>query len=257
MKKKRANPRPGVDGFPYLEEDDFFTFPAKQDESSTLACWGGNLSPGMLLSAYEQGLFPWFSPGEPVMWHFPDPRFGILADDLTVSQSMEKILRQGRFDIYYDRDVPAVIEACASITREGQDGTWIGPSIKEAYGLLADRGFVHSAEAWRDGELVGGCYGLRLGRVFFGESMFSRVSNASKAAFIHLARELFEDGLMLIDCQVYTPHLESLGGSYLSGDAFLHILDAGDAQRKSPLSRRGSWLRGLRAESGSQYPVSS
>ncbi len=238
------------DGFPVLAETDHFEFPPKEDDGTTLIAWGGNLSPGMLLSAYEQGVFPWFSPGEPVLWHSPDPRFVIFPDSLVVSSSMRKVLRQGRFEISFDREVPAVIEACASIDRPGQDGTWIGPAIREGYGALAHAGWVHSAEAWQDGELVGGCYGMRLGRVFYGESMFARRPNASKAAFLTLAQALFEDGCILIDCQVHTDHLESLGGKHIDLSRFLALLAAGDARRDSPLSRRGSWKDGITAGSG-------
>lgn len=237
------------DGFPVLAETEHFDFPPKEDDGTTLVAWGGNLSPGMLLSAYEQGVFPWFAPGEPVLWHSPDPRFVIFPQDLVVSTSMRKVLRKGRFEIGFDRDVMAVIDACASIERPGQDGTWIGPAIREGYGALARAGWVHSAEARVDGELVGGCYGLRLGRVFYGESMFARQPNASKAAFLTLAQALFEDGCILIDCQVHTDHLESLGGKHIPLQSFLSLLAAGDARRNSPRSRRGSWKDGITAGS--------
>ena len=178
----------------------------------------------MLLSAYEQGLFPWYSEGEPVIWHSPDPRFVIFPGKLHVSASMEKIIKQKRFTVTFDRDFPAVISACAQVKRPGQNGTWISPDMIAGYTELHRLGFALSAEAWLEGNLAGGCYGIRLGRAFFGESMFTLKPNASKAAFITLARFLFEDGVRFIDCQQHTRHLESLGAEDISRKEFISLL---------------------------------
>ena len=211
--------------FPFLSENERFSFPppvkAKHD---SIVAWGGNLSPGMLLSAYEQGLFPWYGEGDPVIWHSPDPRFVIFPERLHVSSSMKKILRRAYFTISMDGDFQGVITACSKIERRGQGGTWITCDIIDAYTELHRLGWAHSSEAYREGRLVGGCYGIRLGNAFFGESMFSLEPNASKAAFLTLARLLFDDGVRFIDCQQHTAHLESLGGEEISRGDFLRLL---------------------------------
>ena len=178
----------------------------------------------MLLSAYEQGLFPWYGENDPLLWHSPDPRCVIFPEKLRVSKSMKKILRQGKFRITFDEDFKGVIRNCAEIKRPGQDGTWIDNDIIQAYTELHRLGWAHSAEARCGDVLAGGCYGIRLGKVFFGESMFSLVPNASKAAFLSLARILFDDGVALIDCQVPNPHLFSLGAEEISRKDFLELL---------------------------------
>jgi leucyl/phenylalanyl-tRNA--protein transferase len=178
----------------------------------------------MLLSAYEQGIFPWYNPDDPVIWQSPDPRFVLFPEKLHSSATMRKIFRQGKFEIYFDRDFSAVIRACAETPRPGQSGTWISGDIIRGYTELRRLGYAHSAEAYLDGELAGGCYGILLGSAFFGESMFSRVSNASKAAFISLARNLFLEGCAFIDCQVPTVHLASLGAETISRAEFLALL---------------------------------
>jgi leucyl/phenylalanyl-tRNA--protein transferase len=178
----------------------------------------------MLLSAYEQGIFPWYNPEDPLLWQSPDPRFVIFPGNLRVSSSMKKLLRQGKFTVTIDRDFSGVIEACAAVERPGQDGTWITRDIIEAYTELHRLGWAHSAESWLAGDLAGGCYGIRMGRAFFGESMFARRPNASKAAFITLAQNLFAEGAAFIDCQIPTDHLRSLGGSEMSRKDFLRLL---------------------------------
>jgi leucyl/phenylalanyl-tRNA--protein transferase len=178
----------------------------------------------MLLSAYRQGIFPWFNDDEPVIWHSPDPRFVIFPQNLHVSTSMRKILKNKMFEISFDRAFYAVISACAEVQRPGQDGTWITRDVIKAYTELYRLGKAHSAEAWQDGKLAGGCYGLLLDTVFFGESMFSYKSNASKAAFLTLAESLFSHGVAFIDCQMYTAHLAALGGTELSRSSFLKML---------------------------------
>ncbi|MDR1444816.1 MAG: leucyl/phenylalanyl-tRNA--protein transferase [Treponema sp.] len=217
---------PGPDpSFPYLDENCRYRFPDPAFARGDIVAVGGNLSPGMLLSAYEQGIFPWYNPEDPVIWQSPDPRFVVFPEKLHISASMGKIFRQGTFIISFNRDFPAVIRGCAAIDRPGQGGTWISGDIISAYTELHRLGWVHSAESWQDGELAGGCYGIRLGNVFCGESMFARRSNASKAAFLRLAQYLFDDGVRFIDCQVPTEHLRSLGGQELGRREFLALLN--------------------------------
>ena len=181
-------------------------------EPNGLLAAGGDLTPPRLLQAYRQGIFPWFAPGQPILWWCPDPRTVVRPADLHVSRSMRKVLKQGRLRVVFDCDFPAVISACAA-PRAGASGTWITPKMQDAYIELHRLGHAHSVEVYQDDELVGGLYGIALGRVFFGESMFSRVDNASKLAFITLIRQLEEWGFALIDCQMPTDHLFSLGAS--------------------------------------------
>jgi leucyl/phenylalanyl-tRNA--protein transferase len=178
----------------------------------------------MLLSAYEQGLFPWYNPEDPILWQSPDPRMVIFPEDLHISRSMHKILEKGEYEITINRDFSAVISGCAEQERPGQVGTWISADIIAAYTELHHLGWAISAEAYAAGELAGGCYGIRMGGVFFGESMFALKPNASKAAFLSLAQKLFADGATFIDCQIPTPHLRSLGGKEMSRDDFLILL---------------------------------
>jgi len=190
----------------------------------------------MLLSAYEQGIFPWYNPEDPVIWQSPDPRCVILSGKLHVSASMRKIINAGVFEITFNRDFTGVIKSCAETKRRGQSGgTWITADIIEAYAELHRLGWAHSAETWQDGQLVGGCYGVLMGKAFFGESMFSRKSNASKAAFLSLAEKLFKNGLAFVDCQVPTPHLASLGGEEMSRKDFLELLKVYNISRKSAI----------------------
>jgi len=219
------NLKPGPDpDFPYLDEDKRISFPAPETWDDSIVAVGGNLSPGMLLSAYEQGIFPWYGPGDPLIWQSPDPRMVIYSGKLHVSRSMKKILDKGEFEIALNRDFNAVIRGCSEIYRPGQDGTWISEDIIAAYMELHRLGWVISAEAYLNGELAGGCYGVRMGRVFCGESMFARKPNASKAAFISLASLLFNSGVTFIDCQMPSKHLRSLGGEEISRDDFLALL---------------------------------
>jgi leucyl/phenylalanyl-tRNA--protein transferase len=203
----------------------------------------------MLLSAYEQGIFPWYNPEDPLLWQSPDPRFVIFPETLHVSESMRKVLRRGIFTVCLDRDFSAVIRGCAGAERPGHGGTWISADIIEAYTELHRLGWAHSAESYAGGELAGGCYGIRLGRVFIGESMFAKKNNASKAAFLTLAGLLFGDGVAFIDCQVPTDHLESLGGRIVPRSDFIAMLRTALDEREnaeSPgeadrLDRRGNW----------------
>jgi leucyl/phenylalanyl-tRNA--protein transferase len=217
--------RPGPDpAFPYLGENDRYNFPNPLECEGSVIAAGGNLSPGMLLSAYEQGIFPWYNPEDPILWQSPDPRFVIFPEKLHISCSMHKVFKKKEFDVTMDKDFEGVIKGCSEVERPGQGGTWITNDIIEAYTALHRLGYAHSAESWKDGKLAGGSYGLLLGDVFCGESMFARVSNASKAAFLTLAQHLFANGVRFIDCQVPTDHLRSLGGEEMSRSDFLHLL---------------------------------
>jgi leucyl/phenylalanyl-tRNA---protein transferase len=226
--------------FPYLSEDIDFPFPAPETaDPQGIVCAGGNLSPGLLLSAYRRGIFPWFSEGEPILWWSPDPRFVLFTDELHVSESMRKLLRRRSYELALDRDFPAVIRACSSSPRPGQDGTWITEGMTQAYIELHRLGYAHSVEARLGGELVGGLYGVAIGGMFFGESMFSRADDASKAAFIPLVWRLRDEGFTLIDSQVYTDHLAGLGAREIPRSEYLRLL----ADRLSATTRKGDWAK--------------
>lgn len=186
---------------------------------------GGSLAPDWLLAAYRRGIFPWFNPGEPILWWSPDPRMVLAPSDLRVSRSLARTLRRGHFDVHFDDNFRAVIAACAE-PRSYANGTWISAEMQSAYTVMHELGFAHSVEVCRDGQLVGGLYGIALGRVFFGESMFSRVSDASKVAFAYLCRYLEAQGFAMIDCQMSTAHLHSLGAREIARHAFSARLDA-------------------------------
>ena len=193
------------------------------DEEGLLAI-GGDLGTERLLLAYRNGIFPWYSEGDPILWWCPDPRFVLFPGELKVSKSMQSVIKTGRFQFTTNRAFSQVIQNCKTAYRPGQQGTWISPAIQRAYTQLHRLGYAHSAEAWQDGELVGGLYGIRLGKIFFGESMFSEVSNASKFAFITYVQQLRQEGLALIDCQVYTAHLEKFGARMIERKKFMKIL---------------------------------
>ncbi len=185
---------------------------------------GGDLSPERLLLAYHNGIFPWYNEGEPPLWWCPDPRFVLFPAELRISKSMKQILKKGQLTFRTNTSFDQVIRACMAIERPDQDGTWITEDVVNAYSLLHHMGYAHCAEAWLGNELVGGLYGVWLGNVFFGESMFSRVSNASKFAFINWVQLLQQQGVQLIDCQVYTAHLESLGARMIPRTEFCSLL---------------------------------
>ena len=210
--------------FPWLDEHDRFTFPAVETASPEgIVGVGGNLSPGMVLSGYRQGIFPWYAPGEPILWWSPDPRAVILPDTLHVPKSMRRILRRREFTLTIDRAFERVIVECATAERD-HDGTWITDEMNDAYVRLHRLGYAHSVEVWHGSELAGGLYGIGLGAAFFGESMFSRVSNASKAAFIPFARAMFRAGVRFIDSQVYTDHMARLGAVEIPRSRFVALL---------------------------------
>ncbi len=208
---------------PFLTDELVFP-PSHQTTKDGILAMGGDLSPARLLLAYQKGIFPWFNEDEPPIWWCPDPRFVLFPSELYISKSMKQLFRKQVFTITYNRAFADVIHHCGAI-RQHREGTWISDEIKNAYQTLHEMGYAISAEAWQDDQLVGGLYGVRLGSVFFGESMFSTVSNASKYAFISLTNSLQEQGLTLIDCQVYTEHLESLGARMIDRREFLTHLE--------------------------------
>lgn len=192
-------------------------------EPDGLLAAGGDLSAERLIQAYRHGCFPWFQEGQPILWWSPDPRTVIFPDELHVSRSLAKAIRQGRFKVTFDQDFGAVIRACAS-PRAYADETWITGSIQAAYLELHQRGYAHSVEVWDGEELVGGLYGLAMGQLFFGESMFSRADNASKVGFATLVERLRSWGFVLIDCQMHTRHLQSFGARPITRAAFAQYL---------------------------------
>lgn len=209
--------------FPLTKE--LYFPPVTLAEPDGLLAYGGDLSPERLLLAYSEGIFPWYSE-PPILWWSPDPRFVLFPNELKVSNSMKQVLKKELFTVTLNKDFPGVIAGCRHTPRAGQDGTWITPEVEKAYIRLHKAGHAHSIECWQEDTLVGGFYGIQLGRCFFGESMFSHVSNASKTAFITFVTQLAPPGLKLIDCQVYSEHLSSLGARYINRDEFLEIIKA-------------------------------
>ncbi|MFJ3487308.1 leucyl/phenylalanyl-tRNA--protein transferase [Pseudomonas sp. NPDC090202] len=209
----------------WLQRDNF-EFPplerAMRDPNGLLAA-GGDLSADRLIHAYRHGCFPWYQQGQPILWWSPDPRTVLFPAELHVSRSLAKVLRQQRYRVTFDQDFPAVIQACAA-PRDYADGTWITGSMQAAYIQLHERGFAHSVEVWDGDTLVGGLYGLAMGQLFFGESMFSRADNASKVGFVTLVEHLKAWGFVLIDCQMPTRHLHSLGARSIPRQQFAEYL---------------------------------
>ena len=185
---------------------------------------GGDLSSERLIEAYKNGIFPWYSEGEPIIWYCPDPRMVLFFNQLKISKSMKKILRDESFQVTFNQNFEEVIYQCKSIERGDGLGTWITDDMQEAYIDLHKKGIAKSVEVWKNGELVGGLYGIDLGNVFCGESMFSKASNASKVAFIHLVQHLQNKQYKFLDCQVYNDHLASLGAEEIPRDVFLKLL---------------------------------
>jgi len=206
----------------YLGAEPVFP-PAELSDPDGILAVGGDLSPERLVEAYTHGIFPWYSSDTPIIWWSPDPRFVIYPADVKISKSMRQVLKRGIFDIRFDTSFRDVITACSG-KRRHEKGTWITTEMIEAYVTLHELGIAHSIEAWRDGSLAGGLYGVSIGGMFFGESMFSRESNASKAAFIVLADNLLRLGFDLIDSQVYTDHMESLGAVEMDREIFLELV---------------------------------
>ena len=207
----------------YLSSDLFFPPVSDANWDGVLAI-GGDLSLERLQLSYKSGIFPWFEEGEPIMWWSPNPRMVLFLGELIVSKSMRNILNRNIFNVTFNQNFRDVISNCQNIERDGQNGTWITNEMIEAYCKLHELGIAKSVEVWQDEVLVGGLYGIDLGDVFCGESMFSKISNASKTAFIALANQLKKEDYKLLDCQVYNPHLESLGCREIDRTDFMEIL---------------------------------
>lgn len=207
-----------------LTEKLLFPNPELAEEDGLLAV-GGDLSAERLMLAYQNGIFPWFSDDTPMLWYSPHERFVLYPDELRVSKSMRNVLNAERFKVTFDQSFAEVIKACSAMERKDQDGTWITDDMQQAYINLHQKGYAHSVEVWLDDELVGGLYGVQVGNVFCGESMFSKVTNASKTALIYLCRT---GNFKLIDCQVHTTHLESLGAKMISRKEYMAMLPNSD-----------------------------
>lgn len=207
----------------FLTKDLFFP-PAEEASHDGLLAIGGDLSTERLLLAYRNGIFPWFQQEEPILWWSPPQRMVVVPQWYKVPKSIRSLLRQNKFQVTMNQDFAAVIRHCQKIERPGQDGTWITDDIVDAYLELHQQGLAQSVEVWQDNQLVGGLYGVDLGHVFCGESMFSKVSNASKIAFVHLVQYLNEKNYRLLDCQLHNDYLEQLGAFEISRDTFLKIL---------------------------------
>ncbi|MBP6182545.1 leucyl/phenylalanyl-tRNA--protein transferase [Flavobacterium sp.] len=208
----------------YLSAPLFFP-PVFEANPRGILAIGGDLSPERLQLAYKSGIFPWFEEGEPIIWWSPNPRMVLFLDELIVSKSMRNILNRNIFKVTFNLNFRAVISNCQKIKRDGQNGTWITNNMIEAYCKLNELGIAKSVEVWQDNQLVGGLYGIDLGNIFCGESMFSTVSNASKVAFVALVNQLKTANYDLLDCQVYNSHLESLGCREIDREEFMSILN--------------------------------
>jgi leucyl/phenylalanyl-tRNA--protein transferase len=218
------------------EDPESFPPPEKADRTGLLAV-GGDLSPERLLAAYSQGIFPWYSEGQPLLWHSPNPRFVLEPHKLHVGRSLRKTINAGTYEVRWDTAFADVITACSEVPRPGQSGTWITHEMREAYITLHRLGFAHSIEAWAGGELKGGLYGVSLGAAFFGESMFARAPDASKVAFVAAVERFRQWGFHFIDCQVETEHLSRFGAEHWPRRRFLAAL----AQALKEPTRRGPW----------------
>ena len=210
----------------YPISDDLYFPPVSNASSEGLLAIGGDLSSERLLLAYKSGIFPWFNQGEPILWWAPKSRMVLFFNELIVSKSMRNILNRNTFKVTFNQDFRAVISNCSCIKRAGQQGTWISQDMIEAYCKLNELGIAKSVEVWQNEELVGGLYGIELGTVFCGESMFSKVSNASKLAFITLVDHLKSENFKILDCQVYNDHLASLGCREIDRDDFMKLLNS-------------------------------
>lgn len=201
---------------------------ALQEPNGLLAA-GGDLSPRRVLTAYTQGIFPWFMPDEPILWWSPDPRMVLFPQELHIPKSLDKVLRNRAYEVRFDTAFSAVMQGCAA-PRDGEPATWISEDICASYGALHRAGWAHSAECWIDGELAGGLYGIAIGKMFYGESMFARKPDASKIAFVHLVQFLRQQGFGLIDCQMRTDHLARFGAREIGRDEFITRLKGLTAQ---------------------------
>jgi len=206
-----------------LSDEIVFPPPELSEEDGLLAV-GGDLSSDRLLAAYSMGIFPWYSDDSPILWWSPDPRLVLMPDDLKVSRSLKQTIRKGIYSVTFDADFEGVMRNCASAPRKDEAGTWITEDMIEAYCRLHEEGHAHSVEVWNCNELAGGLYGVSLGRAFFGESMFSLKSDASKVALVAFVSRLKENGYLFLDCQVKTGHLESMGAREIARKEFLKLL---------------------------------
>ena len=211
--------------------------PTEEAEDDGLLAVGGDLSKERLLAAYRQGIFPWYEVGQPILWWSPNPRLVLFPEELKISRSLRKALRKHEFEIRFDSSFENVIKACADVRTEKGKGTWIIPEMQKAYTELHQEGYAHSVESWLNGELVGGLYGISLGQCFFGESMFSTISDSSKAALVALAEFSKQVGIKIIDCQISTKHLLSLGAREIDRQSFLRKLN----QYLEKPDIKGSW----------------
>ena len=194
-------------------------------EPNGLIAIGGDLSVARLLSAYSQGIFPWYNEGEPIMWWSPSPRMVLFPDELKISSSLKKTLKKNPFEVRFNTAFRLVMTACSQTRRGEQGGTWIGEDMLNAYCKLHNLGYAISMESWLEGKLVGGCYGIKIGHMFYGESMFHKQTDASKVAFVHLVNQLKNEGVGMIDCQMKTPLLASFGGREIEREAFMQKLN--------------------------------
>ena len=208
-----------------LSEEINFPSPDAADENGLLA-FGGDLQPARIVAAYRSGIFPWFSPGDPILWWFPDPRMVLFLNEFRISSRLVRDIRKKQFVVTFDRAFARVMASCAQVRMEKGEGTWISNEMHEAYCRLHDLGYAHSVECWQGGTLAGGLYGIALGRIFFGESMFTRGSNGSKVALVALVDRLKLADYQLIDCQMTTRHLASFGAREISGIEFLDQLNS-------------------------------
>ena len=214
--------------------------PTEEAEADGLLAVGGDLTKERLLAAYRQGIFPWYEVGQPILWWCPDPRLVLFPEELKKSRSLRKVLRKEEFEIRFDSSFENVIKACSDVRTEQSKGTWIIPEMQQAYTELHQEGYAHSVESWLNGKLVGGLYGISLGQCFFGESMFSTVNDSSKAALVALVEFSKQVGIKIIDCQMTTQHLLSLGAREIDRKSFLRKLNQ---YLKKP-DIQGSWYGG-------------
>lgn len=210
----------------YQLPDDTYDFPDPEGAEDGIVAVGGDLNPQRLISAYLDGIFPWYNDDEPIIWWSPDPRCVLIPQEMKISKSMRQLFKKQLYKVTFDQDFSSVIRYCADVRYKNRDATWINQEIIQSYTELHKMGIAHSVEVWNEqGELVGGLYGLAMGKCFFGESMFHIQPNASKYGFIALVQNLADRGYELIDCQVYNPHLESLGATVIPRTIFLSLLD--------------------------------
>lgn len=208
---------------PFLKSINDFPLASSAEDDGLLA-FGGDLSEEWLLAAYQRGIFPWYNEGDPILWWSPNPRMVLPTNGFKVSKSFRNVLNQKKYQIKFNSDFDSVIDECGSVARNGQDGTWITEEMREAYCSMHKLGWAHSVEVWDENVLLGGLYGLAVGKVFYGESMFSKASNTSKLALYYLCEKLKELNVEIIDCQIYTDHLASLGAITMNRDDFTSYL---------------------------------